>query len=293
VLFCVLAVVCVVSADAAPDQRVNPPNWHGTFGALNRYGGVTYACPVGDKLYGVFSNAGFFIGQIDGDTVEGTWYEGGRGDRNDHQGSFRIKLSADNQEFDGFFYRVSQDGKEYRWHEQRLGAPYPASPSHTECLVPSHEPLLGSFFRRRTATASPAEYHICHDPYDQIYGSYLGSDGYLEGWSVDSATGFHGYRYDTSGRSGAYFLRAISATEVRGFYWRDYLVAQNYETSVEEVLDRSSYTVSLAQCESVGRGFLERLRGPDEERYNGDTVASASTLVVSALVSLVLAVILM
>lgn len=250
-----------------------------------------YACPVGNKLYGVYSNAGFFIAHIDGRTATGTFYEGGRGNRNDWQGSFEITLSLDNQEFDGFYTRVSQDGTEIRWHEQRLGAPYPSSPSHTDCLVPSREPVLGSFFRRRTSTASPAAYHICHDPYEQIYGSFLGPDGYLEGWSVDSSTGFHGYRYDSNGRSGAYILRSTSPTEVRGFYWRDWLVAQNLETSVEEVLDRSSYTVSLAACESVGPGFLRRLRGPDEPVYNGDTVAAASTLGFSALVSVLLLVI--
>jgi len=287
VLVCVLAVICFAYAEEEPAQRINPPNWHGTWTANNRYGGVMYSCPVGNRLYGVYSNAGFFMGLIDGDTVEGNWYEGGRGDRNNWQGSFKIKISPDNQEFDGFFHRVSQDGTEIRWHETRLGAPYPSSPSHLECLVPSREPLLGSFYRRRTSTASSSPYHICHDPYGQVYGSFLGPDGYLEGWSVDSATGFHGYRYDSNGRSGAYILRSVSPTEVRGYYWRDWLVAQNIETAQEEVLDRSSYTVSLSACETVGRGFLERLRGPAEQGYNQDTVNGAESLSISIVLLLV------
>merc|ERR1712000_691185 len=80
------------------------------------------------------SDAGFFIGSIEGRTVEGTWYEGGRGDRNDWQGSFHIELSADNREFDGYYYRVSQDGAEIRWREERLGAPWPSNPTNVQCL---------------------------------------------------------------------------------------------------------------------------------------------------------------
>lgn len=245
----------------APDQA-NPPNWHGSWTSNNRYGGVTYICPQGERYYGVYSNAGFFIGRNAGPrTIEGVWYEGGRGDRNNWQGSFNITISADNQEFDGFYYRVSRDGTEERWHEHRLGAPYPSNPTHAQCLVPAGEKVTGSFFR--AVPGSPnANYHICKDAYDQIYGSFTGPDGYIEGWSVDSSTGFHGYRYDSDGRSGAYILRSVSDNEVRGFYWRGRLARQNIETSQEEILHRSSYTVGLRECEQVGPGFLERLRGP-------------------------------
>jgi len=246
-----------------PDQVVNPPNWHGTWTSGNRYGGVSYICPVGNRIYGVFSNAGFFIGRLNGRTAEGTWWEGGRGDRNDWQGSFNITISADNQEFDGYFHRVSQDGTEIRWHEHRLGAPYPSNPTHTQCLVPSDEPLLGSFYRRPVDTTA-ASYYLCKDEYSQIYGSFVGPDGYVEGWSVDGSTGFHGYRYDSNGESGAYILRAVSETEVRGFYWRGRLAIQNLPTSTEEILDRSTYVVALKDCESVGPGFLQRLRGPQQ-----------------------------
>jgi len=261
--------IVIVAIDAVgegfsgtPNQIVNPVNWHGSWTSLNRYGGVAYFCPVGNRVYGVYSNAGFFIGEaLNERTLQGTWYEGGRGDRNDWQGSFKITMSDDNQEFDGFYYRVSQDGTELRWHEHRLGAPYPSNPTHTECLAPSQEYLTGGFFRRPGhSTASP--YYICKDEYDQIYGSFLGRDGYLEGWSVDQSSGFHGWRYDSNGRSGAYILRSVSSTEVRGFYWRGQLAAQNIETSTEEVLDRSSYTVALEDCERVGPGFLRRLKGP-------------------------------
>jgi len=286
----VLVVLCAVGwaqtvRTGEPDRVVNPPDWHGTWTANNRYGGVMYACPQGDRLYGVYSNAGFFIGRMDDEkrTVTGNYWEGGRGDRNDWQGSFEIKITEDNQEFDGFFHRVSQDGTELRWHEYRLGAPYPSTPSNTDCLVPSREPLLGSFFRRPTATASPAEYHLCHDEWGQLYGSYLGTDGFVEGWTVDSATGFHGYRYDSNGQSGAYILRSISDTEVRGFYWRGYLVRQNLPTSTEEILDRSSFTVAPSECEQVGPGFLRRLRGPEEKTdNNGAGVLSFNILIVVA-----------
>lgn len=246
----------------SPNQVVNPPNWHGTWTANNRYGGVMYACPKGNRLYGVYSNAGFFIGRLEGRRVEGTWYEGGRGDRNDWQGSFRIDISDDNQSFDGFYYRVTQDGTELRWHESRLGAPWPSNPTDYQCLVPGDEPLLGQFYNTPGEGRTPATYSLCKDEYDQIYGSFGSPDGYLEGWSVDGSTGFHGYRYDSNGRSGAYILRAVSDTHIKGFYWRGRLARQNIETSVAEDLFRTSYTSSLNDCERVGPGFLRRLRGP-------------------------------
>jgi len=246
----------------SPEQTVNPANWHGTWTANNRYGGQMYACPVGDRLYGVYSNAGFFIGRITDRVVEGTWYEGGRGDRNDWQGSFRITISEDNQEFDGFYYRVTQDGYEIRWHESRLGAPWPSNPTHYQCLVPGDEPVLGGFYNHPTQGRDPAVYSLCKDEYDQIYGSFGAPDGFIEGWSVDSSTGFHGYRYDSNGRSGAYILRSVSDTLVKGFYWRGRLARENIETSVPETLHRTSYTTTLNECERVGPGFLRRLRGP-------------------------------
>jgi len=246
----------------SPDQVTNPADWHGTWSANNRYGGHMYACPHGNRLYGVYSNAGFFIGRIEGRTVEGTWYEGGRGDRNDWQGSFHIELSADNREFDGFYYRVSQDGAEIRWREERLGAPWPSNPTNAQCLVPGRDSVLGKFYNNPGAGRTPARYALCQDKYDQIYGSFGSPDGFVEGWSVDSSTGFHGYRYDSNGRSGAYILRAVSDSEVRGFYWRGRLARQNIETSVEEVLTRTSFNAHLDECERVGPGFLRRLRGP-------------------------------
>jgi len=143
---------------------------------------------------------------------------------------------------------------------------------------------MGGFFRRQTGSTTAANYHICKDEYDQIYGSFIGPDGYLEGWSVDRSSGFHGYRYDSDGRSGAYILRSVSTDEVRGFYWRGELARQNIETSTEEVLDRSSYITDLLKCQAVGPGFLRRLRGPT----NSSASLSMSVLVVLAALLVVL-----
>jgi len=270
IILVVFGLACAVAAlDAVgegfastPDQVVNPPNWHGTWTAQGRYGGVMYACPVGERVYGVYSNAGFFIGRINGRELEGTWYEGGRGDRNDWQGAFRITLSADNLEFDGYWHRVTQDGTEYRWNEQRLGAPWPSAPSHEQCLVPYDEELTGTHYTVPGYGREPVSFALCRDRWDQIYGSFGSPDGYVEGWSVDNASGFQGYKYDSNGRSGAFILRNISPTEARGFYWRGRLATQNIATAEEVVLHRTSYISNLEDCERVGPGFLERLRGP-------------------------------
>lgn len=279
-----IVLIVALGAIAAVAQEL-PADWAGTFSANNRYGGVMYACPRGNTLYGVYSNAGFFLGAITGRTVEGNWYEGGRGDRNDYQGSFRITLSDDNQEFDGFYYRVTEDGQERRWHEKRLGAPFPSNPTSVDCLIPGDENLLGNFFRQPHDSVGAGAYSLCKDEWSQIYGSFSEPDGYIEGWSVDRATGFHGYRYDNTGRSGAYILRALDQNTVKGFYWRGRLARENIETAVEETLNRSSFTTSLHECERVGPGFLERLRGPD-----GDSNSSASALAVSAVAFVVAAI---
>jgi len=262
-----------------PDQVVNPPNWAGTWTGTSRYGGETYICPIKNRFYGAYSNAGFFIGEtVTGEgnqrVLEGLWYEGGRGYRNNWQGSFKIKISADNNVFDGFWYRVSQEGNpENRWHETRLGAPYPTIPTNVQCLAPVHQYLTGSFYSDPGYGRDPIIYNICRDRWDQIYGSTSSPKSYLEGWSVDSGSGFQGYKYDSDGRSGAMILRSISDTEVRGFYWRGRLAVQNIETAEEIILTRTSYISNLKACESVGPGFQQRLKGPDG---NSSALLSAS-----------------
>lgn len=279
---CILVVLAAATHDhEAAVQVVNPADWHGTWSSLNRYGGQTYTCVVGNTLYGVYSNAGFFVGTITGRVAEGVWYEGGRGDRNYYQGSFRITISDDNQEFDGVFNRLTT-GNEFRWHESRLGAPYPSNPTLEQCFAPDHtaENVLGSFYRSTETGALAGSTFICKDYWQQIYGSFHSPEGYLAGWSVDRATGFHGYRYDSTGQSGAYILRALTRDRVKGFYWRGNLAIQNYPTSKYEAFNRSAFTAKLDQCEQVGPGFVERLRGPDYVPYdvNSSSIVSFSYL---------------
>jgi len=281
VSFLVVLAVATNGINQAPEQVTNPADWHGSWTARNRYFGETYTCPVGNTLYGVYSDAGFFVGTITDRVVEGVWYEGGRGDRNYFQGSFRITVSDDNQEFDGFFNRLTT-GEEIRWHESRLAAPYPSNPTLEQCFAPDStvENLLGSYYRSTETGALAGSTYICRDYWDQIYGSFHSPDGYLSGWSVEDATGFHGYRYDATGQSGAYILRALTADRVKGFYWRGILAPQNYPTAKYEAFSRTSFTAKLDQCEQVGPGFVERLHGPDYVPYvvNSSSIVSFSYL---------------
>merc|ERR1712146_669623 len=91
-----------------------------------------------------------------------------------------------------------------RWHENRLGAPHPDTPTSEQCLAPVRERLTGTFFGGPEGDTSPGQYKICRDNLGQIYGSFHSPLGFLEGWSVDDSTGFHGYRYTNDGLSGAY-----------------------------------------------------------------------------------------
>jgi len=263
----------------SPEQIVNSPNWVGTWTSNNRYGGQTYMCSYKNRIYGSYSNAGFFIGEETDRTMEGLWFEGGRGYRNDWQGSFKITIDNDNQEFTGFWYRVSQAGNpNNNWSESRLGAPYPSFPSPEQCLMPVHQYLTGQFYEYPGEGRAPVVYNICRDKWDQIYGSFGSPDGYLEGWSVDSGSGFQGYRYDSNGNSGAFILRSITENEVRGFYWRGRLASQNIETSQQVVLTRMSYITDLKACERVGPGFQQRLRGPGN---NAGILTFSFTLIVA------------
>jgi len=293
-LLSILSIVSLLVAIAAAnhganevgEQVVNPADWHGSWSALNRYQGQTYTCPVGNTLYGVYSNAGFFYGTINDRTVEGVWFEGGRGDRNYYQGSFKITISDDNQEFDGYFNRLTT-GEEFRWHESRLGAPYPSNPTLEDCFAPDEtvENILGSFYRSTETGALAGSTFICKDYWEQVYGSFHSPDGYIAGWSVDDSTGFHGYRYDSTGQSGAYILRALTRDRLKGFYWRGILATQNHATTKYEAFNRSAFTAKLDQCEQVGPGFVERLHGPDYVPYylvvNSSSVVSFSFLVVA------------
>jgi len=263
-----VAIAVATNREVEPDQVVNPPDWHGTWTANNRYGGEMYSCPVGSTLYGIYSNAGFFIGTINGRTVEGVWYEGGRGDRNFYQGSFKIVVSDDNRKFDGYFNRLT-DGVPIRWHEERLTAPFPSNPTLEQCFAPDStaDNLLGSFYRSTETGALSGSAFICRDYWEQIYGSFHSPDGYLTGWSVDDAKGFQGFRYDSTGASGAYILRALTSDRVKGFYWRGILAAQNLATAQYEAFYRSSFNAQLDQCEQVGPGFALRLHGPNYVPY--------------------------
>jgi len=294
-LLSILSFVSILIVLAVADQNekvgeqvVNPPDWHGTWTAKNRYEGQSYLCPVGNTVYGIYSNAGFFYGTINGRDLEGVWFEGGRGNRNNFQGSFKITISDDNQEFDGYFNRLTT-GEEIRWHESRLGAPYPSNPTLEECFAPDDtvQDVLGSFYRSTETGALAGSTFICKDYWEQIYGSFHSPDGYIAGWSVADSTGFHGYRYDATGASGAYILRALTQDRLKGFYWRGILAPQNYPTSKYEAFNRSAFTAQLSQCEQVGPGFTERLHGPDYVPYyivNSSSVVSFSlTLLVAAL----------
>jgi len=300
-----LACGVVLALDAVPDPVINPPNWVGTWTSNSRYGGETYMCQHKNRIYGAYSNAGFFVGEtgeniaadeneenIGDREMEGIWFEGGRGNhRNDWQGSFRIKIFDDNQGFDGIWYRLSQLGKPLnRWRETRLGAPYPSSPSSEQCLTPAHQFLTGSFYSNPGYGREPVIYNICRDQWDQMYGSISSPNSYIEGWSVDSGSGFQGYRYDSDGRSGALILRSISDTEVRGYYWRGRLARQNIETAEEIVLTRTSYIQDLKACQSVGPGFQQRLKGPGNLNAlrNNSGVLSVSFIIMIALVIFVL-----
>jgi hypothetical protein len=241
-----------------------------------------YSCTKGDQLYGVYSNAGFFLGTITDRSVSGNWFEGGRGDRNDYQGSFHISISDDNQEFDGYWNRLSTvTTSKTRWHETRLGAPYPAVPTAEDCLMPDDtaETFTGAFYRSTEYGALAGNYDLCRDEWDQVYGSFYQPEGYITGWSVFDATAIQGYRYDSTGESGAYIMKSISQNRMKGFYWRGRLAYQNYPTSKAEALIRRSFTTSLTKCENVGPGFTERLKGPDYVGNNSAVTFSLSMFV--------------
>jgi len=235
-----------------------------------------YLCPKGSTLYGVFSNAGFLVGTITNRTVQGTWYEGGTGDRTLLQGSFQLTLQADNNGFDGYWNQQG-NGDPRRWRERRLGAPYPSNPTNQQCLVPySSASIVGTFFGGSIADDVVSDWSICIDDYYNAYASTDNPPGYVIGWEVDS-TGFQGYYYSSDGTKGSIILVATSSDQLTGFGWLGSPITRNYPTSQQIVLTRATVLQDIDSCNGVGPGLPTRLHG------NSASLLSISPLLLAAL----------
>jgi len=243
--------------------QLNLADWGGTFSAVSRYGGQTFLCPKGTTLYGVFSNAGFLVGHITNRTATGTWYQGGRYDRNLLQGSFQITLNADNNGFDGYFTTAEDPDDAVRWREQRLGAPWPSNPSNEQCLVPdTTQSIVGTWFGGLVVHGSYADWSLCGDDYYNLYGSFNTPLGYLQGWEVNN-WGLQGYLYGSDGLQGAVILVTISPQQALGFYWLGSPNNRNYPTSGQIVLNRATVESDPDSCQAVGPGLPLRLHNND------------------------------
>jgi len=260
-------------------------SFSGTWSAVNRYGGEMYLCTVGrNQVYGVFSKAGFIKGYINGNKVNGTWYEGGSDRRAVHQGSFQWTLSDDGLTFDGFYNREAFPHGVHRWTEHRLAGDFPQSPTHADCMVPVDEAIVGTYQGGIDGIYSneendPRTNNLCADRFQNVYGSFNGPRGWLEGWEFDNLTGFQGFRYTNDNHAGAYVLRATEPGVLRGFAWYGSVHRENIGTVRSVTLQRVNSFAKLSQCEAIGPGF-----GPFKGgSYITPMVSIASTLQLSIL----------
>jgi len=238
-----------------------------------------YLCTVGDRLYGVFSDAGFVVAQVSGRQAVGNWYEGGRGDRNEHQGSFRWTLSEDGQTLDGFYNRESQEKGMHKWKEERLGAPFPSDPSDEQCMVPVRERIMGVYQGDVIGDNVPGVHYICSDRFQNVYGSSTSPNAWFEGWAFEDGTGFTGYRYTSDHKAGAYILRAIGNGKVAGFAWYGGIHRENRGTVRKIVLDQEEFKTTLSKCEEFGPGFAAIKGGepspPQSPNSKGNSLAAS------------------
>jgi len=271
-----LVVLCAV-ANAAPD-------WNGAWSEQSngRLGGVMYTCVRGNRIYGVFSKAGWIEGNVVGVRATGNWYIAGDpfDDRDRLYGTFDLSVLDDNSGFRGEYYYGDREGRSHPWIESRIPAPAPLYPDDTLCLVPDKtSSLVGIFHGGNPET----DLYICrefvpgHDEGDRVFGSFTNPDfsGSIEGFSPDNGVSFYGFYY-TEDRAGGLFFRTVSDQYIRGFRWPAEPSRALIPACSEQVFARkgSNQKVSVFQCNT-------------NEVF---TPSSASTLSAGFLVTLVAAV---
>lgn len=89
----VAALALLVAGAAAVD-------WEGVWGDAcdddSCYGGLLYTCTSRDTLYGLYSDIGFVLGEVEDDEVRGVWYEAGF--ELDNHGNFRWEVAGDDDD---------------------------------------------------------------------------------------------------------------------------------------------------------------------------------------------------
>merc|ERR1712137_658435 len=90
------------------------------------YGGLLYMCQRGDLVFGAYSEVGLMVGDKNGNTIAGTWVEGGYTVSSCKAGLFFLALSDDGNIFSGWWSCNDDDNDtQYDWAEERVSTTRP------------------------------------------------------------------------------------------------------------------------------------------------------------------------
>jgi len=212
-----------------------------------------YTCVRGNRIYGVYSKAGWIEGNVVGVRATGNWYQAGDpfDDSDLLFGTFDLSVLDDNSGFRGEFWFGDREGNAQAWVESRSPPPAPLFPDDTLCLVPDEtSTIIGVFYGGNPQT----DLFLCREfetgiNGDRVFGSFTNPDfnGSVEGFTPDNGVSMYGFYY-TEDRAGGVFLRSVSGNYIRGFRWNAAPAAALLSTASEQVFTRTPSKVSVFQC---------------------------------------------
>eukprot|EP01023_Acetabularia_acetabulum_P017844 TRINITY_DN1897_c0_g1_i9.p1 TRINITY_DN1897_c0_g1~~TRINITY_DN1897_c0_g1_i9.p1 ORF type:complete len:323 (-),score=38.76 TRINITY_DN1897_c0_g1_i9:119-1003(-) len=163
----IFALVCSISCQ-----------WTDSVWTDTEFGGSMYLCIDGDEVHGAYTEYGLVNGHVDGDEIEGFWYEGG-GDGDCLYGPFSWTISNNGNSFSGWWSCI-EDDEQFDWSESRTGG---SSNTNTRnCAVLAHDnDFAGSYLKVSNSSFSV---DLCIDD-DEYNGSY----------EYETGNNFGGYEY--------------------------------------------------------------------------------------------------
>merc|ERR1711934_173409 len=162
-----IAAFLLLSAIAAV---VSAQSFEGAF-TDSIYGGGFNICVDDDDVFGLYTEFGVIVGKADGNTISGTWYEGGVGGC--LHGPFELQLSDDGSQFDGTWSCHGEEDVLFPWTGTRLSS---VRPDDLECArLDTDVDLEGEY-----TSASVPELFLCTGG-DRLTASYSYNNLYYTG----------------------------------------------------------------------------------------------------------------
>jgi len=265
----------------------------------SRTGGRLHICTAGGAGWGVYGEAGYLDGTVNGSVFQGRFYDAGNCNR--CQGNFKISLDADRQTFTGT-YQYDVDAQATTWRETRVDV--------SEIAAGGCYPLAGGSStlagRWNLLTNANDVFDICLYPLtnDTNQGIFEGSftingvDGYSEGvWNQDGQGAQLNFVVPEVG--GVSTMRLTGPNQLTHFIWglphgkssRVYNYPCFNSSSVNTEYFTYHQVVQMVYQKSTTQKLCKRNQNVKLDPNFGQDSSSAGKLFVSSLLSLLSAVV--